>query len=64
MCTEVKADMSKIRVDLITQVHSMEDKMSNCMSIIAEWLKTEMNDLRREVSSLQSRINEGQTEME
>ena len=34
------------------------------MSTITEGLKTDMNDLWSEVSALESRINEGQAEME
>jgi predicted nucleic acid-binding Zn-ribbon protein len=41
-----------------------EDKVGNCMSTITEGLKTDMNDLWSEVSVLESRINEGQAEME
>jgi hypothetical protein len=37
--------MSKIRADLITQVHTMEDKMGNCMGAIREELKTQIGDL-------------------
>jgi predicted nucleic acid-binding Zn-ribbon protein len=38
--------------------------VGNCVSTITEGLKTDMNDLRSEVSALESRINEGQAEME
>jgi hypothetical protein len=42
----------------------IEDKVGNCMSSITEGLKAEMNDLRSKVSVLESKINEGQVEME
>jgi len=42
----------------------IEDKVGNCMSSITEGLKTEMNDLGSEVGALESKINEGQAEME
>jgi hypothetical protein len=42
----------------------IEGKVGNCMSSIREQLKTEMNELRSEVSALESRINVGQAEME
>jgi len=42
----------------------IEDKVSNCMSSITEGLKTEMNYLRSEASALESKVNEGQAEME
>ena len=32
--------MSKIRADLITQVHAMENKMVNCNNVIREELET------------------------
>jgi predicted nucleic acid-binding Zn-ribbon protein len=41
----------------------IEDTFGNCMSSITE-LKTEMDDLRSEVSVLESRINDGQADME
>jgi ribosomal protein S25 len=37
---KVKSDIHKIRTDLITQVHAMENKMGNCMSVIREDLET------------------------
>ena len=40
ICAEVKSDMSKIRADLITQMHAMENKMVNCKSVIREELET------------------------
>ena len=45
ICAEVKYDMRKIRAELITQVHAMENKMVNCMSVIREELKTQIGDL-------------------
>jgi len=39
---EVKYDMKKIKADLITQLHAMENKMVNCMSVIREELETYM----------------------
>jgi flagellar capping protein FliD len=42
----------------------IKDKVGNCMSSITEGLKEEMNDLRSKVCALESRIKEGQAEME
>jgi len=42
----------------------IEDKLGNCMSSITEEMKIEMNNLRSEVSALDSRINDGQAQME
>jgi hypothetical protein len=44
-CAEVKSDMSKIRADLITQVHAMENKLVNCMRVIRKELDTQIGDL-------------------
>jgi preprotein translocase subunit SecE len=38
--------MSKIRADLITQVHAMESKTGSYMRIINEELETEIGDVR------------------
>jgi len=45
ICAEVKSDMSKVRADLVTQVHAMQNKMVNCMSVIREVLETQIGDL-------------------
>ena len=45
ICAELKSDMSKIRADLMTQVHAMENKMGNCMSAIRQELETQISDL-------------------
>jgi hypothetical protein len=45
ICAEVKSDMSKIRTDLTKQVHVMQNKMGNCMSVIREELETQIGDL-------------------
>jgi len=37
--------MSKIRADLITQVHVIENKMGNYMIVIREELETQIGDL-------------------
>ena len=42
----------------------IENKVGNCMSTIAEGLKTDLNGLRNEVSALESLVNEGKAEME
>jgi len=39
-CAELKSNMSKIRADLMTQVHAMENKMGHYMSAIREELET------------------------
>lgn len=44
-CAEVKSDMSKIKVDLTTQVYAMENKMSNCMTVIREELQVQIGDI-------------------
>jgi hypothetical protein len=44
ICAEVKSDMSKIRANLITQVHAMENKMGNCISVTREELETQIGD--------------------
>jgi hypothetical protein len=51
---ELKSDIS----DMI------EDKVGNCMTAIAEGLKTDLNGLRTEVKALESRRNEDKTETE
>jgi polyhydroxyalkanoate synthesis regulator phasin len=62
---ELKSDISTGQELLKSDIGNItEDKVGNCMSSITEELKTEMNDLRSEVSALESRINDGQAEME
>jgi len=76
---ELKSEIATVTAELKTDICALgtghdalrsdigsivEDKVGNCMSSIAERLKTEMNDLRGEVSALESKINEGQAEME
>jgi len=76
---ELKSEICTITAELKTDICALgtgqealrsdmgsiiEDKVGNCMSSITEGLKTEMNDLRSEVSALESKINEGQAEME
>jgi TolA-binding protein len=76
---ELKSEISTITAELKTDMCALftgqealksdigniiEDKVGNHMSTVTEGLKTEMNDLRREVSELESRINEGQAEVE
>lgn len=41
-----------------------EGKAGNWMRSITEEMKTEMNDLRREVSALESRTDDGEPKME
>ena len=51
--------------ELETDISDMiEDKVGNGMSTVAEGLKTDLNGLRNEVRSLDSRMNEGKEEME
>jgi hypothetical protein len=38
--------MSIIRADLITQVHSMENKNGNYMTVISEELEKQIGDVR------------------
>ena len=72
--SEISATTAELKTDLCTLgtgqealksdvVSIVEDKVDNCMSTITEGLKTDMNDLRSEVSALESRINEAQEEM-
>ena len=42
----------------------IEGNVGNCMSSITEEIKTEMINLQSEVSALDSRINDGQAQME
>ena len=46
VCAEVKSDISKIRVEPMTQVLAMDNKMGNCMSAIREKLETQISDVR------------------
>ena len=76
---ELKSEICTITAELKTDICALgtgqealrsdmgsiiEDKVGNCMSSITEGLKTEINDLRSEVSALESKINEGQAELE
>jgi hypothetical protein len=56
ICAEVKYDMSTIRADLIKQVHAMENKMGNCMSVITE-LKTQISDWCAGQTELEERLD-------
>jgi cob(I)alamin adenosyltransferase len=60
ICVELKSDMSKIRVDLMTQVHAMENKMGNCMSAIREELETQIGDLCTVQAELGERLGKQQ----
>jgi len=40
---ELKSDMIKIRADLMTQVHAMENKMRKIMSAIREEFETQIS---------------------
>jgi hypothetical protein len=42
---EAKSDMSEIRADLITQEQGMQNKMSNCVSVIRQELRKQICDL-------------------
>jgi hypothetical protein len=54
---ELRSDISTERELLKSDKGNItEDKVGNCMSSTTEELKTEMNDLRREVSALELRI--------
>jgi len=57
ICAEVKSAMSKIRTDLINQVHAMENKMGNCMSVIREELETQIGDLCAGHVQLEERLD-------
>ena len=57
ICAEVKSDISKIRADLVTQVHAMENKMGNCMNAIREELETQISDLCAGQAELEERLD-------
>ena len=59
---EVKYDLNKLRADLITQVHAMENKMVNCMSVIREELETYkyIGDLCAGQAELEERLDKRQ----
>jgi len=57
ICAELKSDMSKIRTDLMTQVHAME---GNCMSTIREELETQISDLCAGQTKLEERLDKQQ----
>jgi hypothetical protein len=63
ICAEVKSDMSEIRADLITQVHAIESKMSNCMSVIREELQTQIGDLCAAQAELEDRFDKQQKDV-
>ena len=60
ICAELKSDMSKIRADLMTQVHAIENKMGNCMSAIREGLETQVSDLCVGQTELEERLDKQQ----
>ena len=60
ICAELKSDMSKIRADLTTQVHAMENKMGNSMSAITEELETQIRDLCTGQTELEERLDKQQ----
>jgi len=60
VCAEVKSDMSKIRADLIIQVHALENKMGNYMRVIMEELETQIGDLCAGQAKLEERLDKQQ----
>jgi hypothetical protein len=60
ICAEVKSDMSKIRADLIIQVHALENKMGNYMRVIMEELETQIGDLCAGQAELEERLDKQQ----
>ena len=60
ICAELKSDVSKIRTDLMTQVHAMENKMGNCMSAIREKLEIQITDLCAGQTELEDRLDKQQ----
>ena len=60
ICAEVKSDMSKIRADLIIQVHALENKMGNYMRVIREELETHISDLCAGQAELEERLDKQQ----
>jgi hypothetical protein len=65
---ELKADMCVVGTGQESlqsdKAAVIDDKVGHCISAITEGMKTEMNDLRSEVSALELKTNEGQAEME
>jgi hypothetical protein len=65
---ELKADMCALgtrQVSLKSDIGTVtEDKLGHCMGTITTRLKTEINYFLSAVSALESKINEGQTEVE
>jgi len=57
---EVNSDMNKIRADLITQVHDMEKRMSNWMSVIREELETHIGDMCAGQAELEESLDKQQ----
>ena len=57
VCAEVKYDISKIRVEPMTQVLAMDNKMGNCMSAIREELETQISDLCAGQAELEERLS-------
>ena len=55
-----KSDMSKIRADLIIQVHVMENKIGNCIRVIREELETQIGALCTGQTVLEERFDKQQ----
>jgi hypothetical protein len=60
ICAGVKFDMSKIKVGPIIQVHAMENKMSNCTSVITEEFQTQIGDMCAAKTELEERLDKQQ----
>jgi len=57
ICAELKSDKSKTGIDLMIQVHAMENTMGNCMSAIWEELETQISDICAGQTELEERLD-------
>jgi len=55
-----KSDMSKIRADLIINVHAIKNKMGNYMRIIREELEIQLGDLCADQAELEEKFHKQQ----
>jgi hypothetical protein len=63
ICAEVKSDVNKINADLATQMHAVESKVSECMSVIREELQTQIGDLCAGQAELEERLDKQQKDV-
>jgi N-methylhydantoinase B/oxoprolinase/acetone carboxylase alpha subunit len=63
ICAEVKSDMNRTVADLITQMHAIKSKMSNCISVIREELQMQICDLCAGQAELEERLDKQQKDV-